>query len=51
MIAAPADPHAFERMADAGVRRAVHWLPSGGRGYVERERERWQEAIARFNGE
>jgi probable F420-dependent oxidoreductase len=50
-IAVPADAHAIERIARAGVRRAVHWLPSGGRSRVERELEHWELAIAEFNGE
>jgi probable F420-dependent oxidoreductase len=51
MIGMPADPQAIERAHDAGVRRAAHWLPSGGRSHVERALERWESAIAEFNGE
>jgi probable F420-dependent oxidoreductase len=51
MIGVPADPRAIERAHDAGVRRAARWLPSGGRSHVERARERWESAIADFNGE
>jgi probable F420-dependent oxidoreductase len=51
VIGVPADPAAFERLRDAGVRRAAHWLPSGGRSTVERALERWENAIAEFNGE
>src|SRR4051794_9950014 len=41
----------LERLRDAGVRRAAHWLPSGGRGHVEPALERWAGAIAELNGE
>jgi probable F420-dependent oxidoreductase len=51
MIGLPADPQAIERAYDAGVRRAARWLPSGGRSHVERALERWEAAIAEFNGE
>ena len=32
----PADPKVSEAYAEAGFDRAVHWLPSAGRGMVER---------------
>ncbi|WP_020578128.1 LLM class F420-dependent oxidoreductase [Actinopolymorpha alba] len=51
LLSAPADPAALERMRDAGVRRANHWLPSGSRGTVERALDRWEDAIAKLNGE
>ncbi len=44
------DPRELERVRDAGVRRALHWLPSGPRGPVERALERWEAAIAELNG-
>jgi probable F420-dependent oxidoreductase len=50
MLAAPADPRVLEAMRKAGVRRALHWLPSGPRGPVERALERWEDAIAEVNG-
>src|SRR3954454_18605079 len=34
VIGAPADPAALEQMREAGVRRAAHWLPTGGRAVV-----------------
>jgi probable F420-dependent oxidoreductase len=46
----PADPHELQRALEAGVRRAVHWLPSGGRSIVEPELERWEAAIAELAG-
>jgi probable F420-dependent oxidoreductase len=51
MLSAPADPAVLERMRAAGVRRAMLWLPSGGRGPVERALVRWEDAIAQINGE
>jgi probable F420-dependent oxidoreductase len=50
MMSLPADPHALERVHDAGVRRAIRWLPSGGRSTVEQALERWEDAIADFTG-
>src|SRR4051812_23635218 len=51
VIGAPPDPAVLERLRQAGVRRAAHWLPTGGRGHVERALERWEAAIAEYNGE
>jgi probable F420-dependent oxidoreductase len=51
VLAMPADPHELERVRDAGARRALHWLPSGGRSTVEAALERWEAAIAQLNGE
>jgi len=51
MIGVPADPEELDRVRAAGARRAVHWLPAGGRSTVERALERWEAAIARHNGE
>ena len=35
----------------AGVERVVHWVPSAGRSRIEQELERWEAAVAEFNGE
>ncbi|MGH8887898.1 MAG: LLM class F420-dependent oxidoreductase [Egibacteraceae bacterium] len=51
VVGVPADPRELERVRDAGMRRALHWLPSGARGPVERALERWEAAIAELNGE
>jgi probable F420-dependent oxidoreductase len=51
VLAMPADPRELERVRDAGARRAMHWLPSGGRSVVEAALERWESAIAELNGE
>jgi len=47
----PADPAALERFERAGFRRAVHWLPSAGRGPVERALDRYETAVAELHGE
>jgi probable F420-dependent oxidoreductase len=46
----PADPRELERYAAAGFRRAVHWLPSAGRGPVERALDTFESAVAEFRG-
>ena len=46
----PADPRALEQHAEAGFRRAVHWLPSAGRGPVERAMDTFESAVAEFRG-
>jgi probable F420-dependent oxidoreductase len=51
MMGVPADPHELERCQQAGVARAVHWLPSANRGPVERALERFENAFAEVNGE
>jgi probable F420-dependent oxidoreductase len=46
----PADPEAFAAYAAAGFDRVVHWLPSAGRGVVERALDGYEAAIAEFTG-
>jgi probable F420-dependent oxidoreductase len=46
----PSDPKAIEAYASAGFDRVVHWLPSAGRGPVERELDAWESAIREFTG-
>jgi probable F420-dependent oxidoreductase len=46
----PADPKAIEAYESAGFDRVVHWLPSAGRGPVERELDAWESAITDFTG-
>jgi probable F420-dependent oxidoreductase len=50
VIGMPADPAAIERAAQAGVKRAIRWLPSGPRSTVESALERWEGAIADHTG-
>ncbi len=47
----PADAGALEQLQQAGVQRAVHWLPSTTRGPIERSLERFEDAVAELNGE
>src|SRR5215469_11124958 len=46
----PADAREIEAYASAGFSRAVHWLPSAGRGVVERALDTYESAIAEFTG-
>jgi probable F420-dependent oxidoreductase len=47
----PADPAILERVRNAGVRRAVHLLPSGAWSQIEPRLAAWEAAIAQCNGE
>ena len=47
----PADPAVFERAAQLGARRVVHWIPSGGMGLIDDALDRWETAISDFTGE
>jgi probable F420-dependent oxidoreductase len=51
IIGIPADPKELERYAEAGFSRAVRWLPSAGRGPVERAMDKFESAIAEFYGQ
>lgn len=48
---APADPAKLEALAELGVSRVAHWLPSGKRSAVEPALERWEAAIGKLYGE
>ncbi|HXR14510.1 MAG TPA: LLM class F420-dependent oxidoreductase [Solirubrobacteraceae bacterium] len=50
VLGMPADAHALALVRDAGVRRALHWLPTGSSGTVEAALERWEAAIVELNG-
>ena len=50
VMGVPADARALERYANAGFRRALHWLPSAPRGPVERALDRYETAIAELYG-
>jgi probable F420-dependent oxidoreductase len=47
----PAKPEELERAQASGATRALRWIPSGGRSVVEAALEKWERAIADFNGE
>jgi len=51
VMGVPAEAKVLEAYAAAGFRRAVHWLPSAARGPVERALDRYEDAVAEFNGE
>jgi probable F420-dependent oxidoreductase len=51
VMGVPADARELERCRDAGVARAVHWLPSANRGPVEAALETFEAAFAEVNGE
>jgi probable F420-dependent oxidoreductase len=51
VVGVPADASVLERYEQAGVQRAVMWLPSATRGPVERALERFEDAIAELRGE
>jgi probable F420-dependent oxidoreductase len=51
VMSAPAEPAKLEQLADLGVSRAAHWLPSGNRSALEPELERWEAAISELYGE
>jgi probable F420-dependent oxidoreductase len=47
----PAEADVLAQYEEAGFDRAVHWLPSAGRGPVERALERFESAVADLHGE
>jgi probable F420-dependent oxidoreductase len=51
VISVPPDAATLERLANAGCRRAVHWVPSANLSVVEHAFERWEAAIAELHGE
>ena len=50
-MSVPADPKVLEKCLEAGMRRVLHWIPSGGLGVVEPALERWERAIGELTGE
>jgi probable F420-dependent oxidoreductase len=50
VMGVPADAKVLAGYAEAGFRRAVHWLPSAPRGPVERAMDRYEAAVAELNG-
>jgi probable F420-dependent oxidoreductase len=51
VMAVPSKPAVFEGLEEAGFRRIILWLPSAGRGPVERTLDKFEAAIAEFHGE
>jgi len=50
VLGAPCDAAVLERLRAAGVRRVMHWLPTGSRASVEAALEPWEAAIVELNG-
>ena len=50
VMGVPADPAVLEAYAAEGFDRVVHWLPSAGRGPVERALDAYESAIVEFTG-
>ena len=51
VIGVPPDPAVLERYEAAGVRRVSVWVPSAGRGVVERALDAFERAVADVHGE
>lgn len=51
VMGVPADPGVLETFEAAGFRRAVHWLPSTGRGPIEARLDAFEAAVAELHGE
>jgi probable F420-dependent oxidoreductase len=51
VMGVPAKASVLDELQQAGVQRVVRWVPSAGRGPVERALERWEDAVAELNGE
>lgn len=51
VLGVPADARVLEEMEQAGIKRAVHWLPSASRGPVERALDHFEATVADFHGE
>jgi probable F420-dependent oxidoreductase len=50
VMGAPADPKVLAAYSAAGFDRVVYWLPSAGRGPLERALDAWETAITDFTG-
>ena len=51
LMGVPAEPAVLERCESIGVSRVTHWLPSAGRGPIERALDRFEQAVALSRGE
>ncbi len=51
VMGVPADAQVIAEYEAAGFRRAVHWLPSAGRGPVEAALDKFEAAVAKAHGE
>ncbi|WP_155370190.1 LLM class F420-dependent oxidoreductase [Catellatospora vulcania] len=48
VMSVPADPGVLAQLDQAGVRRAMHWLPSGPEAVVQRALDDWERAIGTY---
>ncbi len=48
VLSVPANPKVMEQLDGAGVRRAMHWLPSGPEAVVQRALDAWESAIGTY---
>ncbi len=51
VMGVPADARVIAEFEEAGFRRAIHWLPSAGRGPVEAALDKFESAVAEAHGE
>lgn len=51
VMGVPADPEVIASYEEAGFRRAIHWVPSTGRGPVEAALDAFESAVATARGE
>jgi probable F420-dependent oxidoreductase len=51
VMGVPADARVIAEYEAAGFRRAIHWLPSAGRGPVEAALDKYEAAVALARGE
>jgi len=50
LMGVPPDPAVLAQAERAGARRVIAWLPSAGRGPVERALDEWERAITELTG-
>jgi probable F420-dependent oxidoreductase len=51
VMGVPADARVIDEFEQAGFRRAIHWLPSAGKGPVEAALDTFEAAVAEAHGE
>jgi hypothetical protein len=51
VMGVPPDPKVLEAYANAGFRRALHWLPSVAMSPLQRALDYWEGAVADLHGE
>jgi probable F420-dependent oxidoreductase len=51
VMGVPADVHALEQLAEAGVERVARWIPSANRSRIEAALEGFEAVVAELHGE